>query len=254
MQAPASPRSYLWALLLVAILIRLLPGLASFPRALAEEPVLIALPGGEGGIGFDDLGFSCHLHRVLVPAGRTGDLDLIDPQTRQVERIPVFKSGAKFEGGHGEGITSVDEGKGFLFVTDRTTMRLSIVVPGTRSVISAARLASSPDYVRFVAETDEIWVTQPGAERIEVFRLQSSGTPRLSPTGFIAVPGGPESLIIDHRHALALTHLWRRITIVIRLKDRSITARWRNGCQRSRGIALDQKREFLFAACDEGSV
>jgi len=254
-QTSTSLLSYLWILLLATIPILVLLGLTvSLSGGFEQEPTPIALPGGEAGIGFDDLNFSFYLHRVLVPAGHTGSLDLIDPQTRQVVRIPISASTGKFEGGHGEGITSVDEGNGFLFVTDRTALRLNVVDPRTRSLASAVRLASGPDYVRFIAESDEIWVTQPSAQRIEVFELQSNGTPKPSHAGFIAVPGGPESLIIDHLHALAFTHLWRGVTIAIRLKDHSIAARWRNGCQGSRGIALDKKRGFLFAACDEGSL
>jgi hypothetical protein len=32
----------------------------------------LALPGGESGIGFDDMGFAPSIHKVLVPAGRSG--------------------------------------------------------------------------------------------------------------------------------------------------------------------------------------
>ena len=135
----------------------------------------IAIPGGKGGIGFDDLGFSSSLHKVLVPAGRTGNLDLIDPDTRQISSISGFAGSSRFGGGHGEGITSVDEGRGLLLVTDRTSRMLNVVDPKTRSVVSSARLASGPDYVRFVAETNEIWVTQPGAQRIEVSVGQAQG-------------------------------------------------------------------------------
>jgi DNA-binding beta-propeller fold protein YncE len=73
-------------------------------------------------------------------------------------------------------------------------------------------------------------------------------------SGFIDVSGGPESLIIDHSQARAYTHLWRGVTVAIQLKDHSIVARWPNGCEGSRGIALDEKRGFLFAACDEGRL
>jgi hypothetical protein len=59
---------------------------------LAAEP--LALPGGAGEIGFDDLAFSPGLHRVLVPAGRTGRLDLIDPETRKVQEIGGFQASA----------------------------------------------------------------------------------------------------------------------------------------------------------------
>jgi len=228
--------------------------LAQPSGALCAAKKGIALPGGKGGIGFDDLGFSASLHKVLVPAGRTGNLDLIDPDSRQISSISGFAGSSTFGGGHGEGITSVDEGRGLLLVTDRTSRMLNVVDPKTRSVVSSARLASGPDYVRFVAETNEIWVTQPGAQRIEVFSWPSSG--RLKPlhTGFIDVPGGPESLIIDHSHRRAYTHLWRGVTIAIQLKDHSIVARWPNGCEGSRGIALDEKRGFLLAACDEGRL
>jgi hypothetical protein len=117
-------------------------------------------------------------------------------------------------------------------VTDRTAKLLDVVDPSRRSVVDFTPLASASDYVRFVAESKEIWVTQPRAQRIEVFQLQLMGIPRPSHTGFIAVPGGPESLIIDHRHSRAFTHLWRGIIVRIRLNDRSIGVRWPNGCER----------------------
>src|SRR6267142_3892860 len=41
----------------------------------------VELPAGGPGIGFDDLRFSAALKRLLVPAGRSGNLDLIDPAT-----------------------------------------------------------------------------------------------------------------------------------------------------------------------------
>ena len=40
--------------------------------ALAATPEPLAIPGGQGGVGFDDLVFSESLHRVLVPGGRIG--------------------------------------------------------------------------------------------------------------------------------------------------------------------------------------
>lgn len=44
-----------------------------------QEQSVIKIPGGDAGIGFDDLRFSMKLGRVLVPSGRTGSLNLIDP-------------------------------------------------------------------------------------------------------------------------------------------------------------------------------
>ena len=68
------------------------------------------------------------------------------------------------------------------------------------------------------------------------------------------MPGGPESLIIDHSRHRAYTNLWSDSSLAIDLKDRKIAARWPNGCKGSRGIALDEKRGFLFVGCDEGKA
>jgi DNA-binding beta-propeller fold protein YncE len=231
----------------------LLPAIAH--SADAEPPsASVAVPGGAGGIGFDDLGFSSSLNKVLVPAGRTGTLALIDPQTKQVATIGGFASSQSFAGGHGEGITSVDEGKGALFVTDRTSKRLSVVDPASKSVVASAALASGPDYVRYVAETNEVWVTQPRAQGIEIFSLPATGTPQPAHAGFISVPGGPESLVIDHKRRRAYANLWKDTTVAIDLAGRKLVARWPNGCKGSRGLALDDDRGFLFVGCDEGKL
>src|SRR5689334_20531447 len=67
----------------------------------------IALPGGSGGIGFDDLSYDASLGKVIVPAGATGNLDLIDPANLQVRPIAGFSMQASNPaGGHGDGTTS----------------------------------------------------------------------------------------------------------------------------------------------------
>jgi len=212
----------------------------------------VPFPGGEGGIGFDDLGFAPAIHRVLVPGGRTGNLVLIDPDTKQFETIAGFSQQGEYGGGHGEGITSADEGRGLIFVTDRSARRLDVVDAQTKKIVAAVPLGSGPDYVRFVAETNEVWVTEPRAQGVEVFALSADGTPTHS--GFVDVPGGPESLAIDHIRGRAYTNLWTDSSIAIDLKSRKIAGRWPNGCVGSRGLAIDQKRGFLFVGCDEGKV
>ena len=108
--------------------------------------------------------------------------------------------------------------------------------------------------MRFVAETNEIWVTEPDAQRIEVFSLPETSSKPVHES-FIAMSGGPESLTIDHDQGRAYTHLWRGVTVAIRLADdHSLVARWLNGCEHSRGVALDERRGFLLAACAEGRL
>jgi DNA-binding beta-propeller fold protein YncE len=208
-------------------------------------------PGGGHGIGFDDLGFAPTLRKVMVPGGSTGKLGLIDPDSQNMEIIGGFSERAGYSGGHGEGITSSDAGRGLIYVSDRSSRLLDIVDPNTKRIIASTPIASGPDYVRVVLETKEVWVTEPGVQRIEIFSLADNGT-TATHTGFIPVPGGPESLVIGRGQAF--THLWRGITLAVDLKKRATIGRWPNGCRGSRGIALDEKRGFLFAGCDEGKL
>src|SRR5215469_15265513 len=137
---------------------------------LAMRP--LPLPNGAGGIGFDDLGFAPSLHKVLVPAGRSGNLDLVDPDTLAVTAIGGFSSANAFGGGHGQGVTSADAGRGLIFATDRDARKLNVIDPATRSVVATAPLASGPDYVRYVPDTNEVWVTEPRSGQIEVSRFR----------------------------------------------------------------------------------
>jgi len=214
---------------------------------------VIVLPGGGARIGFDDIGYSKALNRILLPGGRTGRLDLIDPASGAVTSITGF-SAAPAGGRHGGGITSVDEGAGLLFVSDRTARAVDVVDPAARKIVTHAALAGGPDYVRFVGPTRELWVTEPHEARIEVLGLPPGKAPVPFHETFITVPGGPESLVVDAARGLAYTNLWRNQTLAIDLKKRSIVARWMNGCAASRGLALDRGSNLLFVGCAEGGV
>lgn len=209
---------------------------------------VIPLPDGRPGIGFDDLQLST-TYGVLAPGGRSGNLDLVDPVSRAVTAIGGFSEEPIHFAGHDQGATAVAEGAGLLFVTDRTTHRLYAADPTTKQIVASAPLATSPDYVRYVPQTDELWVTEPDAEQVEVFALNGS-----QPThaAVIQTLGGPESMVIDRMRDRAYTHLWGGGTIAIDVHTRQIVGQWSNGCGGSRGIALDQARGFVFAGCAEG--
>jgi len=233
----------------------LVPALAAQeprPAAAPGKARVIELPEGGAGIGFDDLRYSKTLGRVLAPAGQTGNLALVDPASGKIELVPGFGSQADFTGGHGEGTTSVDEGAGYLFAIDRTTKRVVVVDPVKRAIVAGAGLLSGPDYVRYVAATGELWVTEPDADQIEVFALSKDTPPKPTHAAVIAVAGGPESLVIDGKRGRAYTHLWAGATVAIDLKQRTVSAPWKNGCAGSRGIALDEARGFLLVGCAEG--
>jgi len=95
----------------------------------------VAIPHGEGAIGFDDLNFSARLHKVLVPAGHTGKLFLIDPSTYAMTTIGGFSSSEENHKGHDVGISSADEGQGFIFVADHGTHKLDAVDIKTGTIV-----------------------------------------------------------------------------------------------------------------------
>lgn len=224
--------------------------------ASAEQPIgrktsAIPLSPGNGGIGFDDLGFSPQLRKVLIPAGGSGRIDLVDPASFAVTSMALGTTTA-YVGGHDDGITSVDSDGVRLFATDRTSRRVLVVNPATGALVGSAPLLGHPDYVRWVATTRELWVAEPHEERIEIFALASDAS--LRPAGQMRVAGGPESLVVDDVGKRAFTHMWDGVTVAIDVKARAILAKWPNGCHGSRGIAYVQGDGIVLAACAEGKL
>lgn len=220
--------------------------------AAALEP--IAVPGGEGGVGFDDLVYSRALGRLLVPAGRTGQLDLVDAHGGAPLTVGGFSVGPRRAPGHGQGTTSADAGGGYAFASDRTRRTLAVIDLAARRILATEPLAGGPDYVRWVEAAGQIWVTEPDREWIEVFRLVPGSPPRLARVGTIAVPDGPESLVIDPTGRRAYTNTFGDTTVAIDVASRAVTARWKNGCRAARGIAVDAAGAVVFAGCAEGEV
>jgi DNA-binding beta-propeller fold protein YncE len=215
---------------------------------------IIDLPNGRPGVGFDDLSYSPALKRIIVPAGRSGNIDLIDPETRGITMIPGFSSSSTYGKGHDFGVTSADAGDGgLLYATDRTTSELAVVDVSARKIVARVKLAASPDYVRYVSATNEAWVSEPDSDQIEIFSLGSDkASPKASAT--IHVTGGPESLVIDSGRKRAYTNLWKGSTLAIDLQSREIVARWPNHCDGSRGLAIDRDHGVLFVGCSEGKA
>lgn len=214
--------------------------------------VSVPLPGGQDGIRLDDYYFDPLLGRLVVPAGRTGSVALIDPKTRAIETIGGFSAPAPSAGMVAGGPTSADAGEGTILVTDRSDRRLYVVDAGKRAILGGAALASGPDYVRYVGPTREAWVTEPRDERIEVFSLEKASVPVHE--AFIGSTRGEyEALVVDASRGRAYSNQGA-VTTALDLKTRGVVATWKNGCESAEGLALDEARGFLMVACREGRV
>ncbi len=217
------------------------------PRA--EWPI----PGGAPGIGFDDIGYFPALDRVSIPAGQTGMLDLIDPHSGAI--TARYRVGPKQSfAGHREGTTSAAYGDGYLFASDHGRDAVEVLDARSGEPVARVPLASGPDYVRFLSSRQELWVTEPRGEQIQVFQVHRGAKPTFLPIATIAVPGGPESLVFDTARGRAYTNLWKTTTVALDLVQRAVSGRWRDGWAGPRGLALDETRATLFVGCAEGAV
>jgi len=244
-------------LLFSLLLVHAVTAAGAEPSRPAAAVLPIAIPGGEAGVGYDDVQYAPVLRRVLVPAGRTGTLALIDPATGAVTTIGGFTGASSYRGGHGQGTTSAAEltgWPGFVVATDRGATALRVVDARAGKLTQTVKLAAPPDYVRVVATSREVWVTEPARKQLEVLRIQGTDAPRLVAAETISVPDGPESLAIDATRGKAYSHGWKDHSFAIDLTTRKVVTSWANGCRGARGIALDEGRGLLFAGCAEGKA
>ena len=222
--------------------------------AAGAATTLLKIPGGERGLGFDDLGYAPTLGRVLVPAAQSGALVLVDPADDALKVLPHIVPGTVGPDHDDAGTTSADYGEGLLFASDHAHMAVVTVDPRTGAVVARAQLAGGPDYVRYVVPLHQVWVSEPRMKQIERFAVTAGAHPALTRVGAVSVPGGPESLVIDAARGQAYSNEWKDHTVVISLEHPHVAARWANGCEGSRGLALDAADHTLFVGCKEGKV
>ncbi|MDE1963700.1 MAG: hypothetical protein KGI42_07370 [Xanthomonadaceae bacterium] len=230
------------------------PPLAVLASSAPKAPnSVIKIPGGARGIGFDDIGYAAQLGRVTIPAGTTGNLVLMDPRSHALTILPGISAVPKVKSFR-EGTTSTIYAEGYLFASDHDPMQIVTIDPKTHAVIGRTPLESGPDYIRYVAQTREIWVSEPGKAQIQAFKLSVLPKPVLTPASVIHVAGGPESLEIDDRRNRAYSNLWKNKTVEMALTTHKVLAEWPNTCTGSSGIAIDEADNHVFVACGEGKV
>lgn len=219
------------------------------------QPIAIALPGVSAHAGFDDMGFLKALGRVVIPGGDSGELFLINPKTGMIKNEARITPPGHPKGRHDVGTTSVAYGDGYLLASDHNNQSVAIVDPKSGKVVNRVPLASGPDYVRFIAPVDQLWVTEPEARQIEIFKSELKGPhPTLKHVGQIHIKGGPESLVYDATTGMAYTNLWKRKTLAINIKTRKVVHAWTDGCRGPRGLALSKAHDLLFVGCTEGKA
>jgi DNA-binding beta-propeller fold protein YncE len=214
--------------------------------------VTIALPGGPP-VGMDYLAYDAAHQRVWVPAGNTGNVDVVDTATGKVTPIGGLPTAPHQRPGRPVtiwGPSSATVGDGVVWVGNRADHQVCAFDAATLAKKSCVKLPSMPDGVQWVGATRELWVTTPESGAITVAAADGK-------TAEIKLPGSPEGYALDGARGIFYTNLEDKDrTLAIDIKTRKVIADWPAGCGADgpRGLALDGKRRQLYVACTDGAL
>jgi hypothetical protein len=219
----------------------------------------IALPDAPpDGMFMDYLAYDRARHRVWVPAGATGDVDVIDTQSGTlVSTVGGFPT-AEMER-HGQvrvvGPSSATVGDGVVYVGNRGDSTICALDAATPAKGACVTLDSMPDGIAYVAATKEVWVTTPRDKSITILDVAVPGAPAFKEQ--LAFEGEPEGFAVDDARGVFYTNLEDLDrTLVIDLQTRAIAATWLPACGEDgpKGLTLDHAANFLMVACTDHVV
>ena len=216
--------------------------------------VSIALPGGPP-VGMDYLAYDRATGRLWVPAGNTGNVDVVEVATGKITTVGGFPTApARRPGRPRMGPSSATVGDGVVWIGNRANNEICAVDAHSLARGPCHQLTSMPDGLAYVATTHEVWVTTPSDRSITVVDVAGKGA--AAPVA-IKIDGDPEGYVVDAARGLFYTNVEDKDrTLVIDVRTRRVVASWPAGCGAAgpRGLALDQGRGLLFVACTDGAV
>jgi DNA-binding beta-propeller fold protein YncE len=222
----------------------------SAPPALAVHS--IALPGAPSeGVFMDYLTYDPVHHRVWVPAGNTGSVDVVDAVDGRVSRVEGFPTTEVERRGMKRtvGPSSATVGDGVVYVGNRGDSSVCAVGAASLRVGPCVLLDSMPDALAYVPSTKEVWVTTPRDHSIVILDATDDA---LTAKNKITLDGAPEGFAVDDRRGVFYTNLEDRDrALTIDIRSRQVTRTWLPGCGEDgpKGLALDQRHDYLMLAC-----
>jgi hypothetical protein len=208
--------------------------------------VAVPLPGIRDSTSLDYFAVERASGRVWIPESTTGAVQVLDLATKRM--VPVGGFGASRPG-----LSAVSLGDGWAFVGNRRTPELCTVNVRLLRKSACASLTASSDGVAYVASTKEVWVTSPGDRMLTIVDVHDPAHPRQ--TAHVAVPGRPEGYAVDDARTLFFTNLEdKNQTVAVDVRTRKVVQTWSAHCGAGgpRGLAYDDRRQFLFVACTDG--
>ena len=202
----------------------------------------------------DYLAYDRANHRVWVPAGDTGSVDVIDVTNDKITQLDGFPTAEVERRGTKRtvGPSSATVGKGAVYVGNRADSSVCAVDAVSLKKGACLKLDSMPDGLAYVAATKEVWVTTPGDKSIRILDAAAAGT--LTAKAKLSLDGEPEGFAVDDARAVFYTNLEDKDrTLSIDVRRRAVVKTWMPQCGADgpRGLAIDRERDFLFVACPD---
>jgi DNA-binding beta-propeller fold protein YncE len=219
------------------------------------ELSLIPLPGAPpDGVFLDYLAVDRPHHRVWVPAGGTGRVDVIDTNTHELHPIENFPTSEVERQGKKRtvGPSSATVGNGFVYVGNRADSSVCAVDAMTLARGGCVTIPASPDGVAYVASTREVWVTTPRTNSMHILDVSTPSAPKLA--GNFTLEGQPEGYAVDETHGAFYTNLEDKDrTLRIDLKTHRVTSTWLPACGEDgpKGLAIEPADQLLVVACPD---
>ncbi|HYV47565.1 MAG TPA: hypothetical protein VFA20_22055 [Myxococcaceae bacterium] len=213
----------------------------------------LKLPGAPAdGVGLDYLAYDPVRHRVWIPAGNTGRVDVVDTRTGTLEEIPGFatreveRNGKKRTVGPSAAAVAGDA----VFIGNRGDSSVCAFDAVTLAKKGCLALASTPDALLWISSRKELWVTTPRAKGISVIDAADPAALRLQTQ--LTFEGEPEGFSADEGRSRVFTNLEDKDrTLTIDLASRRTINDWPSGCGEGgpKGLLIDPALGFLVVAC-----
>jgi DNA-binding beta-propeller fold protein YncE len=217
-------------------------------NVLASTP--IALPPAAP-VVMDYLAYDAAQKRLWVPAGNTGNVDVID-SAGKVTPVAGFPTAPSSRPGRPNmGPSSASVGANEVWVGNRADKAICAVDRKSLTKGACVTLPSSPDGVVWMAPTHEVWATTPRDQTLTII-----DPAKKSIAGTIKLAGDPEGYAVDVTKGVFYTNLEDKDrTLAIDVKSRKVVSDWAAGCggDGPRGLAIDPERKLLVVACSDGA-
>ncbi len=213
----------------------------------------IALPDAPAdGVFMDYIAYDRGHHRVWVPAGNTGKVDIVDAATGNVAHVDGFATKEMERNGKKRivGPSSATVGDGVVYVGNRGDSTVCAMDATSYQKGACATIDSMPDGLAYVASAKEVWVTTPRDKSIVVLDASQPGA--LTVKQKMSFEGEPEGFAVDDARGIFYTNLEDKDrTLAIDIAKHEVRSTWMPNCGEDgpKGLALDHTANFLFVAC-----